>query len=169
MEIKLEQIVGLLVRCFAISLFVSMVFQTQFFINTAILIYFQQGHFVLGIYGVVFLLVMLCIVLFLWEKPLFVAGKLIPVSEMEKPVNISVTLEELQSLCFSVIGFWILLGGIDHALRDIVHIDFARDGSWKTEIDYTRGRLGHVQALIGAGAMIGARGISKGVKKLRGQ
>lgn len=169
MDLKLEQIVGVLIRCFAINLFVVVIlFQAQLFLMAAS--YggpgpMSRSDFLSYLYSVLSTAVELGIIIFLWQKPLLIAKKLIPLGEGQT-VRLNLTFEELQTLCFTVIGFWIAVNGCLRSIEDVVHI-IVSNGAFKMELDYTRGAIGLVQFLIGLSVAISAKGYSKILTRLR--
>lgn len=160
---KLDQLVALIIRLFAVYFSLTVFFQSVgSFAAAAIEMDAFVRTFVIG--QAIQLGAMAAMLALLWRFPLFLARRIIPKGK-DSLVRLTVTADELQTLGFSFIGFYVLL---DSFLDIVSNVVFAHKehGGLSMEVHFTSDV---VRFIVGFLILFGARGFTRAVKRLRGE
>lgn len=161
-DMKLNQLVALIVRFFVIYLFLSIVFQNGMLLITLISQY--KGKIGIEALGYSVLLMTILIILgLLWKHALLIAKKIIP-EEDGGIAKMALTLEDIQTLCFTVLGFWITIDSLVTTVQYILNIVWANQVGATMQVHL----FGYAARLaLGIWITLGAKSISKFILKLR--
>lgn len=161
---KLEQLVALIVRFFVLYVSFFVVFEYGMILVVQIAQY--EGIINRSTAGFALLLVVLLVMGgLLWKYPLWVARKIIPETGGE-PVKISLTFEQLQTLGFTLLGFWIAADSLVVALQVLLNVEVAKLHGAELQVRL----FGYLARLVlGIWIILGANGISRVILRLRGK
>lgn len=158
---KIDQLVALIVRLFVIYLFIGVIFRSGMMLVSLISQY--EGDINASTVGYAILLVSLLIVLgLLWKYALYVAKKIIP--STDGAIKTSVSFEELETLCFTVLGFWVAMDSLVITVQYLLDIEFAKFSGATVEV-HLFGYIGRLA--VGIWLVLGSKGIVKTIRKLR--
>lgn len=158
---KLEQLVGTLVRLFVVYLLLVVVFQYGITLTTLIKQNQQIDPTISRIFVSTFF-ILLVILGLLWRFAARVGRGIVPKDEVA--ATTPVTMEKLEVLGFSLIGLWAVVYTLPEFLQYGFYVMKLDAASSKTMIGFY-GSL--AQCVIGLGLMIGARPLGRMLHKLR--
>jgi len=164
---RLVQIVGLVVRVFAVFLVVNNLFYAARVIDYAMS---KPDHYIAMALNLVLAFVPTFVAIFLWFFPLAVATKLIP-DVGNASVQAPMGAEELEVVAYSVVGLWVLTAALPDALYwAVLYYRAKADPAMSPNLPpasiaamlLTGGKL-----VLGIWLMLGSRGLVGLIRRIR--
>ena len=164
---KIDQVVALLVRVFAVYLLSIILFNAV----ASALAFSNYGQGAAHIPPVAFfgLFVLLTIVAVLWFCPLLIARSVMPKSDAPDS-KINVSYDDLAALCFGLLGLWIAVGACADLLRHVFLLaktEWASAGTMRVSRAYGNLLEYAVQLVMGCLIFCGAGKIAALARRMR--
>ncbi len=159
---KADQLIAIIIRLCVIYLFLNSILPLMVMLPSLWKSYMQDDAIVSSTFSVAVLSLMLWAA---WKFALSIARGIIPKSD-EVALPLSMSVERLESLCFSVLGMWLCASNFAGFLRLMISMRPFNP----QEIIFSMHALQYLVAFaIGLWLLLGSRGILKVINKLRGR
>jgi hypothetical protein len=107
--VKPEHVVAIALRLFAIAL---TLYTVSSFVGSAWVFLASGSNNGASVLVVVVTVLMLAVAFLLWRFPLWIASKLVRFNDSINKISSSISVDELQTMAFTVLGIYLLLKGL---------------------------------------------------------
>lgn len=161
MDVKLEQIVAVVVRCFLIYLMLVVGFQYVMLIGT----FMSQSSLSGAAFFLLASLAIYVVLIVAMYKAPTIARKIMPNADTAV-VKMSISPQQMEVICLRVIGIWLAADSLAEFASLLFHVSGSDGRGSFVDLRLTEYGL---RVLIGIALALGAQGLSNAIRKLRGR